>query len=47
MRLGLSRLARVAIAILLLLPLGLGLEVFFPSGLRIVSQPHPDFIPWA
>jgi hypothetical protein len=37
----------VAISIALLLPLGLGLGIFFPSGLRIVSQRHPDFIPWA
>jgi hypothetical protein len=39
--------ARVALAVLLLIPLGLTLGVFFPSGLRIVNEHNPDFIPWA
>jgi len=45
--LGAPRVARVMIALALLLPLGLCLGVFFPSGLRIVSGENPDFIPWA
>ena len=47
MLLGAPRSARVALTITFLMPLGLALGVFFPSGLRIVSEVHPDFIPWA
>ena len=45
--LGSSLGVRVAVAIALLVPPGLVLGVFFPSGLRLVSQRHPDFVPWA
>jgi hypothetical protein len=45
--LGAPRIARVVLALVLLLPLGLCLGVFFPSGLRIVNEQNPDFIPWA
>jgi len=38
---------RVAVAIALLVAPGLVLGVFFPSGLRLVSERHPDFVPWA
>lgn len=39
--------ARVALALVSLMPLGLTLGVFFPSGLRIVGEVNPTFIPWA
>jgi len=45
--LGGSLALRVAVAIALLIPPGLLLGVFFPSGLRLVSQRHPDFVAWA
>jgi hypothetical protein len=45
--LGAPRAVRVVLALVLLLPLGLCLGVFFPTGLRIVNEQNPDFIPWA
>jgi len=38
---------RIAISALLLAPLGFGMGIFFPSGLTIVGEKNPGFIPWA
>jgi spermidine synthase len=38
---------RYAVTIVVLLPLGLTLGVFFPSGLREVRRHHESLVPWA
>ncbi len=38
---------RVAVASILLVPLGLLMGMFFPSGIQIVREASPDFVPWA
>jgi hypothetical protein len=38
---------RVALALLLLAPLGLSLGIPFPSGLRILEAEAPSLLPWA
>ncbi len=38
---------RVGIAVALLVPLGLLMGMFFPSGIQIVREANPDFVPWA
>jgi hypothetical protein len=45
--LGASRYIRIAISIVLLFPLGLLLGVFFPTGIKIISEDDTRFIPWA
>lgn len=42
-----SRQLRIAISLLLLLPLGLLLGVFFPTGIKIISAENRRFVPWA
>lgn len=39
--------ARVAIVFILILPLGLGLGAYVPSGIERLKQQAPEFIPWA
>ncbi len=38
---------RIAIAAALLVPLGLLMGMFFPSGIQIVRASNPEFVPWA
>jgi len=38
---------RIAVAILLIAPLGLMLGAFFPHGIRLVRALHPALVPWA
>ena len=38
---------RVIVSSLLLLPLGLLMGMLFPSGIQIVRDANPDFVPWA
>ena len=38
---------RVGIAVALLVPLGLPMGMFFPSGIQIVREANSDFVPWA
>jgi hypothetical protein len=38
---------RIALAILLILPVGLALGIPFPSGIRLVSSSSPELVPWA
>jgi SAM-dependent methyltransferase len=45
--LGASMQARIAISLVLLLPMGLLLGVFFPTGIKIISAENKRFIPWA
>jgi spermidine synthase len=37
---------RIAVAVLLMLPLGLVMGAFFPNGIRIVRELHPGLVPW-
>jgi hypothetical protein len=45
--LGLALPWRIAIAVILLAPLGLILGMFFPIGITIVASVHDRFVPWA
>ena len=45
--LGASRQVRIAISLVLLLPLGLLLGTFFPTGIKIISLDDARFVPWA
>ncbi len=45
--LGAPQETRIAISLLLLLPLGLLLGMFFPTGIKILSDDHSRFVPWA
>jgi hypothetical protein len=45
--LGSSLAVRIAIAAGALLPLGLVLGTFFPTGIQIVRRSHESFVPWA
>jgi hypothetical protein len=38
---------RILISLILLLPLGLLLGVFFPTGIKIISAESRSFVPWA
>ena len=38
---------RIAVSILLLVPLGLVLGGFFPLGIRIAERANPRLVPWA
>jgi Spermine/spermidine synthase domain len=38
---------RVAIAAAALVPLGLAMGMFFPTGIQIVRRSHESFVPWA
>ncbi len=44
---GLSFGLRVMIVCLVLLPIGICLGIFFPSGLQLISQKYPESIAWA
>jgi hypothetical protein len=39
--------ARVTLAILLIMPLGILLGIPFPTGIDIISRQAPSLIPWA
>jgi hypothetical protein len=45
--LGSSLAVRVAVSSLVLLPLGLVLGMFFPSGIQLVRLTNESFVPWA
>lgn len=45
--LGTSLAVRIAFTMLLQLPLGVVLGMFFPTGLEIVRRVDPTFVPWA
>jgi hypothetical protein len=45
--LGSSLALRVVIASVALLPLGLAMGTFFPTGIQIVRRSHESFVPWA
>ncbi len=45
--LGTSLAVRIAFTMLLQLPLGVVLGMFFPTGLEIVRKVDPTFVPWA
>jgi hypothetical protein len=47
MTLGLSFPLRIAVAVLLVAPLGVLLGVPFPTGLRLVGEVAPPLVPWA
>ncbi len=38
---------RVVTTVLVLVPLGIVLGMFFPLGIRIATRIHPDLVPWA
>jgi hypothetical protein len=38
---------RIVVSLLLLLPLGMLLGMFFPTGIRIISTENRQFVPWA
>jgi hypothetical protein len=38
---------RVVTTVLVLMPLGLVLGMFFPLGIRAAAEIHPDLVPWA
>jgi hypothetical protein len=42
-----SRAARMAIAVAMLVPLGIALGVPMPTGLRMLSAREPQMVPWA
>ncbi len=42
-----SRLTRIAIAVLWLVPMGLALGVPMPAGLRLLTRQSPDLVAWA
>jgi len=39
--------ARIAFAVGLIAPLGFVMGMFFPTGIRVVNQVAPQFVPWA
>jgi spermidine synthase len=45
--LGAALALRIAVAIALLVPLGLVLGGFFPLGIRMAERAHPRLVPWA
>jgi hypothetical protein len=45
--LGLFLLWRIVIVVAMLAPLGIRLGMPFPTGLRIVADEAPAFVPWA
>jgi hypothetical protein len=45
--LGSSFAMRAAIASAALVPLGLVMGMFFPSGIELVRRANPHFVPWA
>ena len=44
---GWSRAGRIALGAAVLLPLGIPLGMMFPTGLAVVKQQSPLFVPWA
>jgi spermine/spermidine synthase len=42
-----ARPARMAVAVLLLLPMGIALGIPMPSGLRLLRERAPNMLPWA
>jgi hypothetical protein len=42
-----SLIARIATTVLLQLPLGLALGMYFPTGLELLRQREPHLVPWA
>ncbi|UCH35557.1 MAG: hypothetical protein JSV65_04185 [Armatimonadota bacterium] len=45
--LGYALWARIAVAVLLIAPLGFAMGMFFPTGIRVVNEIAPSFVPWA
>jgi hypothetical protein len=45
--LGATKQVRIVISLILLFPLGLLLGMFFPTGIKIISEDNERFIPWA
>jgi len=45
--LGYALWARIAVAVGLIVPLGFAMGMFFPTGIRVVNQVAPQFVPWA
>jgi len=45
--LGYALWVRVLVAVTMIAPLGFVMGMFFPTGIRVVNQVAPDFIPWA
>jgi hypothetical protein len=45
--LGYSKHTRIAVSLMLLLPMGLLMGVFFPTGIRMISEDDARFVPWA
>jgi hypothetical protein len=45
--LGYALWARILVAIALIAPLGFAMGTFFPTGIRVVNEVAPQFVPWA
>jgi hypothetical protein len=45
--LGTALVVRMAIASAALVPLGLAMGMFFPTGIQIIRRTHESFVPWA
>jgi hypothetical protein len=45
--LGYALWARIVVAVALIAPLGFVMGMFFPTGIRVVNQVAPQFVPWA
>jgi hypothetical protein len=45
--LGYALWARIAVAVALIVPLGFAMGMFFPTGIRVVNELAPQFVPWA
>ena len=39
--------ARIAVAVAMIAPLGCAMGMFFPTGIRVVNEVGPQFVPWA
>jgi hypothetical protein len=38
---------RIAVAVAMIAPLGFAMGMFFPTGIRVVNEVAPQFVPWA
>jgi hypothetical protein len=45
--LGYALWARIMVAVAMIAPLGFAMGVFFPTGVRVVNEVAPQFVPWA
>jgi len=45
--LGYALWARIVVAVALIAPLGFLMGMFFPTGIRVVNEVAPQFVPWA